>query len=196
MNLIQTAAPDFTAPAVLETNELDDNFNLYNYIDGTYAILFFYPADFTFVCPTELIELDRARYEFQKRNTSIVGISTDTHYVHYAWKNTPAKSGGVGNIQFPLVADITKDISNDYGVLMQDGTVALRATFLIDRSKIIRYAGLHDLPVGRSINEILRLIDAVQFTDLHGEVCPMNWEPGKDAMPASHEGVSNYLTNH
>ena len=191
--LVTKEAPDFTAQAVMPDNTFAD-LTLSKYRDK-YVILFFWPLDFTFVCPSEVLAFDKALDEFKKRNTEIIGVSVDSQYTHWAWKNTPVETGGIGNVQFPLVADLNKQISRDYGVLL-DESVALRGLFLIDRAGIIRHALVNDLPLGRSVDEALRMLDALQFVEEHGEVCPANWHPGEEAMKPTAEGVAEYLAKH
>ncbi len=187
-------APDFTATAVMPDNTFNDKFQLSDY-RGKYVVLFFYPLDFTFVCPSEIIAFDKKLKEFQDRKVQVVGVSVDSHFSHWAWKNTPVEKGGIGNIQYPLVADLTKQISRDYGVLFNEA-VALRGLFLIDKEGIVRHALVNDLPLGRSIDEAIRLVDALQFHEEHGEVCPANWRKGEEGMKASADGVAEYLAKH
>lgn len=191
--LVTKQAPDFKAQAVLPDNTFRE-ISLSDY-SGKYVALFFYPLDFTFVCPTEIIAFDRKLDEFKKRGVEVIGVSVDSEYSHWAWKSTPVEKGGIGNIQYPLVADITKKISRDYGVLFED-SVALRGLFLIDRKGVIRHAVINDLPLGRSIDETLRMVDALQFFEKHGEVCPADWKQGEDAMEATADGVAGYLAKH
>ncbi|MGD9948812.1 MAG: peroxiredoxin [Desulfobulbus sp.] len=192
--LVTKQAPDFTATAVMPDNSMKPDFNLADF-RGKYVILFFYPLDFTFVCPSEILAFDRARAKFNEKNCEIIGVSIDSQFSHWAWKNTPIKQGGIGNIQFPLVADLDKNISRQYGVLLDAG-IALRGTFLIDRDGIIRHAMINDLPLGRNIDETLRMLDALQFHEKHGDVCPANWQEGKEAMTPTAEGVADYLAKH
>ncbi|MFV0439504.1 MAG: peroxiredoxin [Desulfopila sp.] len=194
MSLIVTQkAPDFTATAVLPDNTFKEDFKLSDYI-GKYVILFFYPLDFTFVCPTEILAFNRAVEEFQANNCQLIGISIDSHFSHLAWKNTPVQEGGIGKIHYPLVSDLDKSISRNYQVLLDSG-VALRGLFLIDREGIVRHQVVNDLPLGRSVNEALRLLHALQFTEKYGEVCPANWQQGEDALKPTAEGVAKYLTD-
>lgn len=190
--LVGKQAPDFTAPAVLPGNEIDESFNLKSYLNGSYGILFFYPLDFTFVCPSEILAHDHRVAAFAERNTKVIGVSVDSHFTHLAWKNTPIEKGGLGNVQFPLVADLTKEIARSYGVLLND-SVALRGTFLIDKNGNVRHQVVNDLPLGRNVDEALRLVDALQFHEEHGEVCPAGWNKGKAGMKATPEGVAAYL---
>lgn len=192
--LVTRQAPDFTATAVMPDNSMKPDFKLSDF-RGKYVILFFYPLDFTFVCPSEIIAFDRALSKFKEKNCEIIGISIDSQFSHWAWKNTPIKQGGIGNIQFPLVADLDKNISRQYGVLLEAG-IALRGTFLIDRDGVIRHAVINDLPLGRNIDEALRMVDALQFHEQHGDVCPANWQEGKEAMSPTAEGVADYLSKH
>ncbi len=192
--LVTKAAPDFTAKAVMPDNSFAD-LKLSSY-RGQYVVLFFYPLDFTFVCPSEIIAFDGALPQFQKRKTQVLGASIDSHYTHWAWKNTPRKQGGIGPIQYPLVSDLTKQISRDYGVLLEAEGVALRGLFLIDKAGLVRHALINDLPLGRSVDEALRMVDALQFHEEHGQVCPANWHAGEEAMKPSAEGVAAYLAKH
>lgn len=192
--LVTQQAPDFTATAVLPDNSMKPDFKLSDF-RGKYVILFFYPLDFTFVCPSEILAFDRALAKFQEKNCEIIGVSIDSQFSHWAWKNTPINQGGIGNVQFPLVADLDKNISRQYGVLLDAG-IALRGTFLIDRDGIIRHAVVNDLPLGRNIDEALRMVDALQFFEKHGDVCPANWQEGKAAMKPTAEGVADYLSKH
>ncbi|MGD0384104.1 MAG: peroxiredoxin [Thermoguttaceae bacterium] len=192
--LVTKEAPDFTATAVMPDNSFDEKFKLSNY-RGKYVVLFFYPLDFTFVCPSEIIAFDAALEKFQRKNTQVIGVSVDSHFTHLAWKNTPRKEGGIGPIRYPLVADLTKGISRDYGVLLEGG-VALRGLFLIDKEGKVRHALINDLPIGRSVDEALRTLDALQFHEQHGDVCPANWHEGEEAMKPTADGVARYLAKH
>lgn len=191
--LIQKPAPDFTADAVLKNGDFKQ-ITLSSFRQDKYVALFFYPLDFTFVCPSEIIAFSRRAKAFEERNTQILGVSVDSKFSHFAWRNTPIENGGIGAIDFPLISDLTKEISRDYGVLVDDA-VALRGTFLIDRSGIVRHATLNDLPIGRNVDETLRVLDALQFSEKHGEVCPAGWEKGKAGMQASASGVASYLAS-
>jgi peroxiredoxin (alkyl hydroperoxide reductase subunit C) len=175
-------------------NSFKDGFTMSS-LRGKYVVLFFYPLDFTFVCPSEVIAFDKALPKFKAKNTEVVGVSVDSHFTHLAWKNTPRNQGGIGQVKFPLVADLNKKIAHDYGVLLEGG-VALRGLFLIDKQGIVRHALVNDLPLGRSVDEILRLIDALQFHETHGEVCPANWREGDEAMKPTAAGVAEYLAKH
>ncbi len=191
--LVTRSAPDFTAQAVMPDNSFKQ-LTLSEYRD-TYVILFFYPLDFTFVCPSEIIAFDKKLNEFRQRNCEVIGVSVDSHFTHLAWKNTPREQGGIGNIQYPLVADLAKSISRDYGVLIGD-EVALRGLFLIDKKGIVRHAVINDLPLGRNVDEALRMLDALQYVETHGEVCPANWHSGDEAMRPDADGVASYLARH
>ena len=192
--LVTKEAPDFTAKAVMPDNTFDEQFKLSDH-RGKYVVLFFYPLDFTFVCPSEIIAFDRKLAEFKKRNCEVIGVSIDSHFSHWAWKNTPVDKGGIGNVQYPLVADLNKQISEDYGVLL-GGEVALRGLFLIDREGIVRHSVINDLSLGRNVDEALRMLDALQFTEEHGEVCPANWTAGDEGMKPTADGVADYLSKH
>lgn len=191
--LVTREAPDFAAQAVMPDNSFAE-LTLSSF-RGRYVVLFFYPLDFTFVCPSEIIAFDKAVSRFEEKNTQVIGVSVDSHFTHLAWKNTPRDQGGIGPIHFPLVADLDKSISRDYGVLLDDG-IALRGLFLIDQEGVVRHALVNDLPLGRNVDEALRLLDALQYHEQHGEVCPANWRDGEDAMKPTAEGVAEYLAAH
>lgn len=193
--LVGKSAPDFTAPAVMGDNSINENFRLSEFAKGKYTILFFWPLDFTFVCPSEIIAFDHRWDEFQKRNVEVIGVSVDSQFTHLAWKNTPVEKGGVGKLRFPMVADLTQSIARDYDVLTTGG-VALRGTFLIDRDMMVRHQVINDLPLGRNIDEAIRMVDALQFTEENGEVCPAGWQQGKPGMKPNPEGVADYLSQH
>lgn len=193
--LVGKAAPDFTAATVLGNNSIDENFNLKAHIKGKYAVVFFYPLDFTFVCPSELIAFDHRLKEFKDRNVEVIGVSIDSHFTHLAWKNTAVNNGGIGQVAYPLVADIKHEICKAYDVEAEGG-VAYRGSFLIDKTGIVRHQVVNDLPLGRNIDEMLRMIDALQFTEQHGEVCPAGWSKGKAGMKADTKGVADYLAKH
>jgi len=193
--LLNQRAPDFNASAVLANGEISD-FSLHNMIQGKYAVLFFYPLDFTFVCPSEIIALNKRIAEFTAKNAVVIGISIDSQFTHHAWRNTPVAQGGIGPVNFPLVADVTHDICRAYGVQHPELGVAYRATFVIDEAGNIRTMTVHDLPIGRNIDDILRQIDAIQHHQAFGEVCPANWNKGDMAMEASIPGVAKYLAEH
>ncbi len=194
--LVGRAAPDFTAPAVLGSGEIIDNFKFSEAVEGKYAVIFFYPLDFTFVCPTELIAFDKRLEAFNERNVEVIGISVDSHFTHNAWRNTPIDQGGIGPVRYSLVADLTHNIAKSYDVETPDGAVAYRGSFLIDKEGIVRHQVVNDLPLGRNIDEMLRLIDALQFTEEHGEVCPAGWNKGEAGMTGSPDGVASYLSEH
>ena len=193
-NLVTKQAPEFTAQAVMADNSIAE-LTLSNY-RGKNVLLFFYPLDFTFVCPSEILAFNRAVEEFAKRNCQVIGVSVDSQFTHLAWKNTPVKEGGIGNVKFPLVADLNKSVSQAYGVLLPEAGVSLRGLFLIDKEGIIRHAVINDLPLGRNVDEALRMVDALSFFEQHGDVCPANWRPGDDAMKPTPEGVAEYLSKH
>jgi len=193
-NLVTKTAPDFTAIAVMPDNTFNESFSLSSH-RGKYVVLFFYPLDFTFVCPSEIIAFDKKLDEFRKRNCEVIGVSVDSHFTHWAWKGTPVQKGGIGHVKYPLVADITKKIAADYGVLLEDG-IALRGLFLIDKEGIVRHCVINDLPLGRSVDETLRMLTALQFSEKHGDVCPANWKEGEEAMRPTAEGVAAYLSKH
>jgi peroxiredoxin (alkyl hydroperoxide reductase subunit C) len=190
--LVTKQAPDFTASAVLANNQIVEDFNLYNNIGKNGAVLFFYPLDFTFVCPSEIIAFSNKVKEFEAKGVNLIGVSVDSQFSHFAWRNTDVNNGGIGQIAFPLVADLNKQISKDYDVLL-DGGVSLRGSFLIDSDKTIRHAVINDLPLGRNIDEMLRMVDTMIYTNKHGEVCPAGWRDGDEAMKPTSDGVAKYL---
>jgi peroxiredoxin (alkyl hydroperoxide reductase subunit C) len=192
--LVTREAPDFTAQAVMPDNTIKEDFTLSS-LRGKHVVLFFYPLDFTFVCPTEIIAFNRKLDEFKARGVEVVGVSIDSQFSHFAWKNTKPEDGGIGNIQFPLVADLSKNIARNYGILFNE-EVALRGLFLIDKEGIVRHCVINDLPLGRSVDEAIRMVDALQFFEKHGEVCPANWHKGEDGMNPSADGVADYLAKH
>ncbi|MSM40478.1 MAG: redoxin domain-containing protein [Geobacter sp.] len=192
--LVTQQAPDFTADAIMPDNSFGQ-ITLSSF-RGKYVILFFYPLDFTFVCPSEIIAFDKRIEAFRSKNCEVVGVSVDSKFTHFAWKNTTVENGGIGNIQYPLVADLNKNISRSYGILFNEA-VALRGLFLIDTKGVIRHSIINDLPLGRSVDEALRMLDALQFVETHGDqVCPANWREGDDAMKPTAEGVASYLAKH
>lgn len=191
--LVGKSAPDFTANAVMADNQINDKFNLKSYLNGKPGVLFFYPLDFTFVCPSEIIAFGNRIQEFKDRGVEVIGVSVDSQFSHLAWKNTPVEKGGIGQVQFPIVADLTKQIARDYDVLIEDAGVALRGTFLIDGNFVVRHQVVNDLPLGRNIEEAIRMVDTLQFVEEHGEVCPAGWQKGKKAMKPNAEGVASYL---
>lgn len=192
--LVGKQAPDFTVPAVLGDGSIVDNFTLSEAINGKYGLVFFYPLDFTFVCPSELIALDHRMAEFKARNVEVIGVSIDSHFTHNAWRNTPVNDGGIGPVQYTLAADMAHDICRAYDVEVADGSVAYRGAFLIDREGNVRSQIVNDLPLGRNMDELLRLVDALQFHEEHGEVCPAGWQKGDSGMKDSPEGVASYLS--
>lgn len=202
--LVGKQAPDFTAQAVMPDNSINDKFNLLEYLGikkdasgkvtkkGKIGVLFFYPLDFTFVCPSEIIAFNNRIKEFKLRKAEIIAVSVDSQFTHLAWKNTAVNEGGIGNVQFPLVADLTKSIARDYDVLV-GGAVAFRGTFMIDGNGVVRHQLVNDLPLGRNVDEALRMVDALQFHEEHGEVCPAGWNRGDEGMKADAAGVAKYL---
>ncbi len=193
--LVGRQAPDFTAAAVLGNGEIVDGFNLKQATEGKYAVIFFYPLDFTFVCPSELIAFDHRLEEFKKRNVEVIGVSIDSHFTHNAWRNTPVDKGGIGQVGYTLVADMTHAICKAYDVETPNGAVAFRGSFLIDKEGMVRHQVVNDLPLGRNVDEMLRMIDALQFTEEHGEVCPAGWKQGDKGMQATPDGVAEYLAS-
>ena len=193
MVLVTRQAPDFTSSAVLGNGEIVDNFNFKKHIEGKAAVLFFYPLDFTFVCPSELIAFDHRYEEFKKRGVEVVGVSIDSQFTHNAWRNTTTENGGIGAVKYALAADVKHEIAKAYGIEHPEEGVALRGSFLIDKNGIVRHQVVNDLPLGRNIDEMLRMVDALQFHEEHGEVCPAQWEKGKEGMKDNPEGVAKYL---
>ena len=191
--LVGKQAPDFTVPAVLADGSIVDEFSFSQTTKGKYAVVFFYPLDFTFVCPSELIAFDHRMDEFTKRGVEVIGVSIDSHFTHNAWRNTAINDGGIGQVKYTLAADMTHQICKDYDV-ESDGGVAFRGSFLIDREGLVRHQVVNDLPLGRNVDEMLRMVDALQFTDEHGEVCPAGWKDGDKGMDASPDGVASYLS--
>jgi peroxiredoxin 2/4 len=192
--LVGREAPDFTAPAVLACGTIVDEYNLKKEIKGKNAVIFFYPLDFTFVCPSELIAFSKRVAEFEARNTQVIGISIDSHFTHNAWRNTDVNDGGIGAVKYPLIADLTHSICKDYDVETPDGAVAFRGSFLIDTNGVVRHQVVNDLPLGRNVDEMLRMVDALLFHEEHGEVCPAGWNKGDSGMKADPEGVAAYLS--
>ena len=188
---VQQKAPDFTAKAVVG-HEFKD-ITLANY-KGKYVVLFFYPLDFTFVCPTEIVAFSDRIKEFEKRNAQVLAVSVDSHYTHLAWVNTPRKAGGLGTIAYPIVSDLNKSISRNYGVLLEGPGIALRGLFLLDKEGTVRHITVNDLPLGRNVDEVLRVLDALQFFEKNGEVCPANWHPGEASMKPDPEGSKAYFS--
>lgn len=191
--LVTKAAPDFTAAAVLADGTIVNDFNLKNHIKGKYAIVFFYPLDFTFVCPSEILAFDHRVETFKALNTEVVGISVDSQFTHNAWRNTPIEQGGLGKIKFPLVADLGGSIMEAYGIV-HPGNVALRGAFLVDDQGIVRHQVVNDLPLGRNVDELVRMVEALQFHEEYGEVCPAGWNKGDSGMKDTPEGVAEYLS--
>jgi peroxiredoxin 2/4 len=209
MGLVGKKAPVFKATAVVNGGDFEENFSLEKYLGKKKVVFFFYPLDFTFVCPTEILAFQEKIEEFEKRGAVVVGCSIDSHFSHWAWLNTPKDKGGIQGVQYPLVADLTKTIAMNYGVLAGEYTfdeegawvfegnpVAYRGLFLIDEEGVVRHELINDLPLGRNVNEALRVIDALNHNQKYGEVCPANWSEGEDAMTASAEGVASYLSAH
>lgn len=191
--LVTQKAPEFKVPAVLQSGQIVDSFSLHEHLNGKYGLVFFYPLDFTFVCPSELIALDHRMKEFQDRGVEVIGVSIDSHFSHNAYRNTPVEKGGIGPVQYTLAADVKHDICKAYGIEHPDAGVALRAAFVIDHHGIVRSQIVNDLPIGRNVDELLRIIDAVQFFEENGEVCPAGWKKGERGMHATPEGVATYL---
>ncbi len=191
--LVGKKAPDFTVPAVLADGTIVENFSLSETIKGKYGLVFFYPLDFTFVCPSELIALDHRMDKFKELGVEVIGVSIDSHFTHNAWRNTPVNDGGIGQVKYTLAADISHDICKAYDV-ESDGGVAFRGAFIIDTNGVVRSQIINDLPLGRNMEELIRLVEALQFTEEHGEVCPAGWNKGDKGMNASPEGVAKYLS--
>ena len=192
--LVGRKAPDFTVPAVLGNGEIVDKFNLHDHLKGKYGLVFFYPLDFTFVCPSELIALDHRMNEFISRNVEVIAVSIDSQFTHNAYRNTSVKDGGIGPVKFTMAADMTHTICQSYGVEHPVAGVAYRGAFVIDKNGAVRSQIVNDLPIGRNIDELLRIVDAVQFFEEHGEVCPAGWQKGQKGMKASPKGVAEYLS--
>ena len=192
--LVGKQAPDFTAIAVYGNNEIKE-LKLSSY-RGKPVVLFFYPLDFTFVCPSELIAFDHRLCEFEQRGVEVIGVSIDSQFTHLAWKNTPIKEGGIGPVGYPLVADVKHDICRAYDVELEAAGVALRGSFLIDKNGVVMHQVVNMLPLGRNIDEMLRMVDALQFHEEHGDVCPANWQEGDEGMTPTAAGVASYLTKH
>jgi peroxiredoxin (alkyl hydroperoxide reductase subunit C) len=193
--LVGRQVPDFTAAAVLENGEINGNFRLSDAIKNKYGIVFFYPLDFTFVCPSELIALDRRIDEFKARDTLVMGVSIDSQFTHNAWRKTPVNDGGIGPVRYPLIADVNHKICQAFGVEHPEAHVALRGAFLIDKKGIVRSQIVNDLPLGRNIDELIRLIDALQYHEKHGEVCPAGWNKGDAAIKPTEKGIAEYLAS-
>jgi peroxiredoxin (alkyl hydroperoxide reductase subunit C) len=191
--LVGKQAPEFNVDAVINGNQFQNNFTLSQFKDQKYVVLFFYPLDFTFVCPTELHAFQEKLSEFEKRNTQVIGASVDSKFSHLAWLNTPATEGGIQGVTYPIISDLNKTVSEAYDVLVEGAGIAYRGLFLIDKKGFVRHQVINDLPLGRNIDEALRLVDALQFTEVHGEVCPANWNPGKTAMKATQDGLKEFF---
>lgn len=193
--LVGRTAPDFTAAAVMGDGSIKEDFKLSAY-KGKPAVLFFWPLDFTFVCPSEIIAHDHRRKAFEERGVQLIGVSIDSQFTHYAWRQTPVNKGGIGEIGFPMVADVKHEVMNAYGIGHPSDGVAFRASFLIDKNGVVRHQVVNDLPLGRDVDEMLRMVDALQFHEKHGEVCPAGWKKGEAGMKADAKGVADYLSKH
>ncbi|HIE1748568.1 TPA: peroxiredoxin [Pseudomonas aeruginosa] len=189
--LVNKQAPDFTAAAVLGDGSIVDAFQLSS-LRGKYVVLFFWPLDFTFVCPSEIIAHNNRMDKFRELGVEVVGVSIDSQFTHHAWRSTPVEKGGIGAVEFTMVADVKHEITRAYGIEHEDG-VALRASFLIDRAGVVQHQVVNNLPLGREVDEMVRLVEALQFTEEHGEVCPAGWRKDQKGMKASAEGVASYL---
>lgn len=194
--LVGRKAPNFTAAAVSAKGDIIEAYDFYKAIEGKHALVFFYPLDFTFVCPSELIALDRRIETFKELNVEVVGVSIDSQFTHHAWRNTPMDKGGIGPVQYTLVADVNHAIAQAYGVEHPVAGVAFRGAFIIDKNQTVRAQLVNDLPLGRSIEELVRLVEALQFHEKHGEVCPANWQQGKKTIKATPEGIQEYLSSY
>lgn len=194
--LVGRNAPDFTAPAVLADGTIVDEFTLSEATKGKYTVIFFYPLDFTFVCPSELLAFDHRMDLFKELNVEVIGISIDSHFTHNAWRNTDINNGGIGAVGYPLVADMNHAICKAYGVETPDGNVAFRGSFLIDKEGMVRHQVVNDLPLGRDVDEMIRMVDALIFHEEHGEVCPAGWKEGDEGMKDTPDGVADYLREH
>lgn len=191
--LVGKQAPDFTVPAVLADGEIVDSFSFSDTTNGKYAVVFFYPLDFTFVCPSELIALDHRMDEFKSRGVEVIAVSIDSHFTHNAWRNTAINEGGIGQVGYTMAADMDHQICKDYDVEAETPAVAYRGSFLIDKNGLVRHQVVNDLPLGRNMDEMIRMVDALQFHEEHGEVCPAGWNKGDSGMNASPAGVAEYL---
>lgn len=191
--LVGKEAPDFTAAAVMPDGSINEAFNLKEYLNGSVGVIFFWPLDFTFVCPSEIIAFDNRVAQFEALGAKVIGVSVDSHFTHLAWRNTAVNDGGIGPVKFPMVADLSKSIARDYDVLLNE-SVAFRGTFMIDKNFKVRHQLVNDLPLGRNVDEAVRMVDALNFTEEHGEVCPAGWQKGKAGMTPNAEGVAAYLT--
>lgn len=191
--LVNKTAPDFTAAAVMGNGVINESFKLSD-LRGKHVALFFWPLDFTFVCPTEIIAHDKRMEEFEAKGVEVVGVSIDSQFSHFAWRNTPVNEGGIGPVRFPMVADVKHEICRAYGIEHEAG-VAMRGTFLIDKDGVVQHQVVNNLPLGRSVDELLRMVDALQYFEKHGEVCPADWKSGEEAMAPTAEGVKSYLSS-
>ena len=192
--LVGKEAPDFIAPAVLPDGTIKENFK-FSDLRGSYIVLFFWPLDFTFVCPTEIIAHDHRMEQFKERNVEVVGVSIDSQFTHYTWRNTPVEKGGIGRVRFPIISDMKHEITHAYGIEHPDG-VALRASFLIDKAGLVQHQVVNNLSLGRNVDEMIRMIDALQFSEQHGQVCPAGWQSGKKGLQATADGVAEYLSSY
>jgi peroxiredoxin (alkyl hydroperoxide reductase subunit C) len=192
--LVAREAPDFTASAVLPDGSIKEGFKLSS-LKGKYVVLFFWPLDYTFVCPTEILAHDHRIEEFKKRGVEVVGVSIDSQFTHFAWRSTPVDQGGIGAVKFPMIADVKHEIAQAYGIELPAG-VAMRASFLIDKTGVVQHQVVNNLPLGRNVDEMIRMIDALQYNEKHGEVCPAGWKPGEAGMKATTDGVASYLAKH
>jgi peroxiredoxin 2/4 len=192
--LVGKQAPDFEAAAVLGDGSIVDKYSFYKETRGKYVAVVFYPLDFTFVCPTELIALDHRLAEFVQRGVEVLAVSVDSQFSHSAWRNTPIDKGGIGPVKYTMIADVSHRITKAYDVEVDGASIAYRGTFLIDKQGVVRHQVVNDLPLGRNMDELLRMVDALQFFEEHGEVCPAGWNKGKSGMSASAEGVASYLS--
>jgi len=189
--LVNRVAPDFEAPAVMPDGSIKEHFRLSD-LRGRYVLLFFWPLDFTFVCPSEIIAHNNRIRRFRELGVEVVGVSIDSHFTHLAWRNTPVENGGIGPVDFTMVADIKHEVVRAYGVEHTDG-VALRASFLIDRAGVVQHVVVNNLPLGRNVDEMVRMVEALQFTEEHGEVCPAGWQKGEPGIRPDAQGVASYL---
>ncbi|MGA1875631.1 MAG: peroxiredoxin [bacterium] len=192
--LVAQKAPDFMAPAVMPDGSINEHFKLSDW-QGKYVVLFFWPLDFSFVCPTEMIAFDHRMDQFKERGVEVVGVSIDSQYVHLMWRNTRVERGGIGPVQYPMVADVKHEITRAYGIEHPEG-VALRASFLIDRAGLVQHQVVNNLSLGRDIDELIRVVDALQFTEKHGQVCPAGWKKGETGVKETLEGVADYMASH
>jgi peroxiredoxin 2/4 len=193
--LVGRTAPDFTATAVMGDGSIKEGFKLSS-LRGKYVVLFFWPLDFTFVCPSEIIAHENRRRAFEERGVELVGVSIDSEFAHFAWRSTPVKQGGIGEVGFPMVSDVKHEIVRAYGIEHPTDGVAFRASFLIDKGGVVRHQVINDLPLGRNVDEMLRMVDALTFYEEHGEVCPAGWQKGQEGMRADTKGVAEYLAKH